>query len=472
MENKLMKLVKRSAKSLAYGDYIDLVAPSIYRGGLFNGQFFFGGNGIDYRFKYMNHNSSIYAYECCPPLAAVINRKAQCYINGLTKIINTQGKESQSPEAKKLKKLLSRPNPLQTWRQFEAQQYIYIMLFGFCITMPVMPAGFEDSSARDAQSLWNIPPYMVVIEESEKLFYQTDITKIIKSITITYKNQTTEIPLKNLFIFKDFVPSSQTLIFPDSRTRALELNINNIIAAYIARGELIKFAGAQGIISPEASDASGPIPLKEQEKIELQEQFKRQYGIQSGQYRYMLAPTAIKWTEIGKATRDLMLFEEIVDDVMRICDGLNYPSPLLNTERGPNVSNTSSFQAQVYADGIIPESTDFYEQWNAYFKTDEVNLEMIKDYSDVPALQDNRVEAGRALYYLNQSNMLLWQNNLITANQVLEANELDPVTGFDIYYDDFVKQGKTFAPTQPPNSNNNNNTQNENEPNPEDNQGK
>jgi hypothetical protein len=252
----------------------------------------------------------------------------------------------------------------------------------------------------------------------------------------------------------------------------LELNINNIIAAYIARGELIKFAGAQGIISPEASDASGPIPLKEQEKIELQEQFKRQYGIQSGQYRYMLAPTAIKWTEIGKATRDLMLFEEIVDDVMRICDGLNYPSPLLNTERGPNVSNTSSFQAQVYADGIIPESTDFYEQWNAYFKTDEVNLEMIKDYSDVPALQDNRVEAGRALYYLNQSNMLLWQNNLITANQVLEANELDPVTGFDIYYDDFVKQGKTFAPTQPPNSNNNNNTQNENEPNPEDNQGK
>lgn len=445
MANKIQQFGNLVKKSLAFGDYVDIVAPSIYRGGLFNGQYFFGGNGIDYRFNYTNHRSALLAYETCPPLAAIINRKAQCYINGKTDILDTQGKPANSPEAKRLRSLLKRPNPIQTWRQFEAQQYIYVQLFGFCVTLPINPAGMEGLGPTYAASLWNIPPYMLLITETTRLFYQTDLKGIVESIVMDYKGITTKIPLDNLFIFKDFIPSVNSMVFPDSRVKAVGMPINNIIGALLSRNELINYAGAQGLFSPKGEYNGMPIPLKDTEKQQLQDDFKRQYGIQRGMWRYIISPTQMDWTAVGKPTKDLMLFEEVVDDIMRLCDAFNYPSPLLNSEKGPSVSNTDSYQAQIYSDGIIPESLDLYEQWNAYFNTDANNLTMVKTYDHVAVLQDDKVNEGKALLYLNQSMMLLWQQNLITANQVLEANELPTISGWDIYYSDFIAMGKTMG---------------------------
>lgn len=446
MGNKIGKFLSNVTKSigpsLAFGDYIDIVAPSIYRGGSFNGQFFFGGDGIDYRFNYSGHRSALEAYMNCPPLSAILNRKAQCYINGKTLVLNTQGKETNSPDAKRLKALLRKPNPLQTWKQFEAQSYIYTQLFGFCLAMPIMPFGYEDKGPMYATSLWNIPPYMVDIEESNKLFYQTDLSSIIKSITLNYKGSSSLVPLKNLLILKDFTPGIDSMIFPTSRVKPVTMPINNIIGAYLTRNELINYAGAQGLFSARGGDSAGAIPLKAEEKTELQEDMRRQYGIQRGQWRYIIAPTGVDWTAIGKPTRDLMLFEEISDDIMRLCDQFLYPSPLLNSEKGPNVSNTQQYQAQIYTDGIIPESEDYYEQWADWFQVDKYNLKLEKNYTHIAPLQENKKEQGQASYYLNQSLMLLWKEDLITANEILSQNELDTVSGWDIYRSDFINMGK------------------------------
>lgn len=449
MANKLSRLGGMVSKSLMFGDYVDIVQPSIYRGGTFNGQFFFGGNGIDYRFSYANTGSSLKAYEQCPPLTAVINRKAQCYINGITEIVNTKKKPAEGPDASRLRKLLLRPNPIQTWKQFEAQQYIYIQLFGFCVTLPIMPAGFEELGPMYATSLWNIPPYMLQIEESKKLFYQTDLTGMLNYVKLDYKGITTNLPIKNLFIFKDFTPSATSLIFPDSRVKSLAMPINNIIGSYMSRNELINYAGAQGLMSPEAKDQAGSIPLKEDQKLQLQEDAKRQYGIQRGQWRYIIAPTAMNWIPIGKPTKDLMLFEEVIDDIMRICDSYNYPSPLLNSEKGPNVSNTATYQAQIYTDGIIPESQDIYEQWNAYFGLADSNITIVKNYNHVAVLQGNKKEEGQATLYLTNALMLLWNQDLITANEIREELEMDLVDGWDIYRSDFITQGKLLPTVLP-----------------------
>lgn len=469
--NKLVKLITRTAKelilpvnkSLAFGDYVDVVAPSVYRGGYSNGQFFFGGNGVDYRFMYNNHQSSLYAYQSCPPLAAVINRKAQCYINGITRVVNTQGKDSSSPQAAKIRKLLSKPNPLQTWRQFEAQQYIYIQLFGFCITLPIIPSGFEAAGPIEATSLWNIPPYMCAIEENQSRvpFFQPDIKSLINYVRFEWGGVSLNLNLDFLYIFTDFIPGSYSYILPDSRVKALAMPINNIIGSLQSRNELINYAGAQGIFSPDTADVAGSIPLKEDEKSQLQDDFKRMYGIQRGQWRYIISPAAIKWTAIGKPTKDLMLFEEIADDIMRICDAYNYPSPLLNSEKGPNVANVEAYRAQIYHDGILPESMDYYEQWNIFFKTQGQNISIIKDYDEIPALQEDRVAEGRALQYVTQALLTMWQQNLITANQFLDSAGLDQVPGFDVYYTDFVKDGKTFPSILPqPNTMNDQNAQN------------
>jgi hypothetical protein len=438
-----------------------VLVPSQFRNNPGSPSWFFAPNGIDYSFQYQDVHSASSAYARCPPLAAVINRKAQAYINGKTFIMNSRGKEATDATSKKLKTLLARPNPLQTWKQFEAQQYIYIQLYGFCICLPIFPFGFGANGPIDASSLWNIPPYMCSgTEVTTKEFYKAQkLSDIIPTITIKYKNVKEEIPTDDLFVFRDFTPSMDSVVFPDSRVKSLSAVVSNVIGAYESRGELIKYAGSQGLLTPE-TDTNGAIPLKDAEKEQLQADFKRQYGIKSGQFRYMITTAAIKWQEMGKATKDLMLFEEVQDGIMRICDQYVYPSPLLNSDKGPAVSNTKEFKAQVYQDAVIPESLDIYEQWNSFFRLQPTVLTLIKDYDHIPVLQGNQVEDGQAELYSNQALQLQFTSGVITMNAWREAAGVDTVPGDDIYYPEWRARNAALYPvtgqpeqlptTQPP----------------------
>lgn len=412
-----------------------VLVPSQFRNNAGSPEWMFGPNGIDYKFVYSDVNSASGAYARCPPLAAVINRKAQAYINGVTALVNSKGKPAEGSDAKKIMKLLARPNPIQSWKQFEALLYIYIQLYGFCIVMPIYPFGYEGLGAKEASSLWILPPHMISGREvTNRFWYKSQkVSDIIPFVTLKYKSVTEDIPTDNLFIFRDFTPSVESVLFPDSRVKALAMPINNIISAYESRGELISYAGSQGILTPE-TDTVGVIPMKPGEKEQLQADFKRQYGIKSGQFRYIISPAAMKWQEMGKATKDLMLFEEIQDDIMRICDGFVYPSPLLNSDKGPAVANTKEFKAQVYQDAIIPESLDYYEQWNALFKLQDTPMTLTKSYDHIPVLKSDQVDDARSALYRIQSLQIAYLMDGVTLNQLRDEMGYEQTPDGDVYY--------------------------------------
>jgi hypothetical protein len=461
------KLIRGISQKFIGDPYIAeaaVIVPSQFRNNPGNPNWFFGPNGIDYRFIFDGATSASKAYLQCPPLAAIINRKAQAYINGKTVILNSQGKPASGDHAGRIMKLLRKPNLLQSWRQFEAQHYTYCQLFGFCITLPIYPAGFEAlGDPSQASSLWNIPPYMIAVEETNKLWFQAkDMSDIVKRIVIKYKDVHFELQIDDVFIFKDFAPNFDSQVFPTSRIRPLAMPINNIIASLESRNELINYAGSQGILTPE-SDTMGAIPLKESEKDQLQADFKRQYGIKKGQSRYIISPAAMKWQPMGKATRDLMLFEEIADDIMRLCDGFSYPSPLLNSEKGPSVSNTREFKAQVYQDGVMPESLDMYEQWESFFHLEETNLNLTKNYDHIPVLKSDQVDDGKAQLSRNQALLIAYQNDVITLNDWREKMGYDKTPDGDVFFSQSnqKKQADAHAVTLAINSNQNSNSQNE-----------
>ncbi len=70
---------------------------------------------------------------------------------------------------------------------------------------------------------------MVDIEETNKLFYQSDTKGIIKQIVLNYKGTRTILNVEDIYIMKDIVPSFCSLVIPNSRIHALEMPINNII---------------------------------------------------------------------------------------------------------------------------------------------------------------------------------------------------------------------------------------------------
>lgn len=431
-------------------------SPANYRGGP-DGTWFMGNNGFSYKFTYQSNSDARLAFENCAPLAAVILKKAKSYINGNTCIVNTQGKakgkEANGTDATKIRNLLARPNPIQSWKQFEAQQEIYVDLFGFCILLPIYAFGY-DQDPVNAQSIWNIPPNMVDIKETNKLFYQTDVSGIIEKVVLNYKNQKTLLDVSKLWIFKDFTPNFDSLIFPESRLCSLEIQINNIIAAYESRNVLISRRGAMGILSNGSKDVLGNIMIDQDEKDELQRGFSS-YGLRRDQWQVIVTNAALQWQQMGYPTKDLMLFEEIEDDVQRICDVYEYPYRLLSSKDTNSLGGTDAniFLKNLYQDSIIPTAGNLYEQWNLFFNTAGRGIEVTKDFSHIPVLQEDKVNEGRARLYDAQAYQIMFTNDLITRNTWLTQMGLDPIndaTG-DLYYSQLVAQGiiQPIAPKPP-----------------------
>lgn len=423
-----------AAKSMV----VDVVNSASFRGQGVNdgGMWFFGNNGIDLHFNYSGHQSAIDAYTKCPPVTSIINKKAQAFINGLSTIENTQGSTANSSEAKKLRTLLKNPNPLQTWKQFEAQGYIYQQLFGFTILLPIKPFGFSNI---DATALWNIPPYMVDIKETKELFYQNP-KGIISQIILTYKGVKSIIDIENIAIIEDFTPSFNSLVIPDSRIKSLQMPINNIIGAYESRNVLINYRGALGILSPEV-DPMGTMALNTADKEAIQHDFAK-YGLKKQQWQVIITNAALKWQQMGYATKDLMLFEEVEDSSMKICDSFGYPYRLLSQEKSASYNDVKEFKKMLYQDAIIPEANSFYEQLNQFFGLEDLNLVLKKDYSHIAVMQEDLKQMAETRNSLSKSAQMDFLMNAITLNQYREivsyssSLKIPTTTDGDVYYSD------------------------------------
>jgi hypothetical protein len=391
---------------------------------------FSGPGGYDYKFTYTNSHSSLKAFKKCPPLFSIILKKAQAYANGKTWILNKKGKakekESTSPIAVKIRSLLAKPNPLQSQKEFETQLYSYCQLYGFSIVLPIIPVGYEK---YEATKLWNLPLHLLDIEETRKSWLLAESNKdVIKYIVLDFGEQKVNIPVEMVWIFKDFAPSFDSSVFPSGRVASHQSIINNIIGCYETRGRIIDDRGAQGIISSDAKDSTGFIPIKEEDKVDLQNDF-RNYGLKRHQWQYIITSAAVKWTQITQSTKDLMLFEEIEDDIMRLCDGWTYPYPLMSSNRTNTLGGNNIYEAKklLYQDAIIPEAENLSEQLASFLELSKHGLTIEKDYSHVQALQDDKLQYARWRNTLNDAKKKEYDAGLITLNDWLVALGDDPL---------------------------------------------
>ena len=381
-------------------------------------------------FKYENYYSPVDAYRRCPIVNAIINRKAQAFINGKNWVLDDKGAVSESKDAKKIMDLLDNPNPLQSRRQFEAQGYIFQQLFGFNIVMAVRPFGFAD--VLDTKSLWNIPACWIDWKATEELF-NINGGVYIKEIVISFNRVQTRLKVEDLLIIRDFTPSFDSITFPESKIISLSLPINNIIGALESRNVLINYRGALGILTTDPGKGQyNALPLQKEEKDQLQKDFRR-YGLKNKQLQVILTTAALKWQQMGYATKELMLMEEVEESSKNICAGLNFP-PFILGLKDTTFSNMNEAKKSLYSEATIPDAENIYEHWNRFFKTKELGLFIDKDYAHVPALQEDKQATGQARKAINDALLIEFQNDIITRNRWRELIGEDTIPGDDKYY--------------------------------------
>lgn len=375
------------------------------------------------------------AWEQCPPLVSIICAKALADISGRIafKYVDSDEEVNMSKQltARNMKKLLDRPNPLQTWRQFRTQQKIYKLLFGYCPVLTIKPFGFDDPLST--KTMWNLPPQNVTITTSGKLFYQTDASGIIEKIEVQSGGKTDTVPVKDVFFLKDQYLSLGYEALPASRIVALQYPISNIVAAYKASNILIEKRGALGILSNSSKDAAGPSVILPEEREQLQEDFQR-YGLSEENWQIIITSATLSWQQIALPIRELMLFETIQDGTMQCCSVYNYPYELMPAVKGVTFNNKKEANKVFYQGAVIPENDSDMETYNAYFGLAEKGIRFDMDFSATPALQEDEAQKANAGKTNAERAKIMFESNAITLNRMRELQGEATVSGDDVYF--------------------------------------
>lgn len=383
-----------------------------------------------------NANMQYWAYVYCAPLASIIDKQAECDINGVAEILKLNDDYTQSPSALRMVKLLKRPNKMQTWEQFRGEQKVYKKIFGYCPVFVISPAGFSDMTY--ATSMWNLPPWLIQpnIDYNFNIYGKENLP--IKSYTITLFNQTLEIEGKNIFMLTDgFVKDENSAAYlPLSKMCGLDYGVSNICVAMEADNVILRKKGPLGIWSHDApGDAfQGYLPMKNEEKIELQKDLQ-QYGLGFDQFQYLVSRQAIKYVSAGYNVKDLMTKETVVQGIQMCCDRYGVPIEVTSF-KDVTYENKASAERFMYQNNIIPDNQKDMRAYNEFFKLNDLGLKLKCDFSELPLLQENKAEEAKTMDIKTGALQKQYKDNLITKNQYRQGLGYDTIEGDDIYYNE------------------------------------
>lgn len=361
------------------------------------------------------------AYKACAPLGAVINRIAEALMNGKIKIVNSLDEDVSKSTSKneKIVSLLRRPNPLQTMADFLKQVAKYRATYGAAFIYAAVPAGF--TKLTDAINLWVFSPLEVDVRYKDSIYLAQKPSDLIEKYVITPKVSVKSFEAEAWQVLPIFDTSEETLSVtgkPDGvRIKSLYYDIRNILQGQEAIYSLNSDRGAQGIISNEAKDALGFVPMTLEEKQNLQNRFKSKYGLRRDQDKVYVTDASVKYTPIGFNVKDLMLHEGLRSNVMAICDQYNYPFDLLSSEKGKTAADKRTAMSGLYQDNIIPLADDISAKLTLFFGMDVDNELIIIDYSHLQIFQTGNVERNNALRQLIQALHITYNGDVITREE-------------------------------------------------------
>jgi hypothetical protein len=382
-----------------------------------------GKSALEEWFSFSGTGSCLRAYDKCPPLQAIVNRRATAFVNFELKILNSLGKDSVNSSAKTFKKLIENPNKFQNRSQFMGQVHTYIDLVGYAVILPVKPNGFPNI---EAESLWVVPPDLVTLQKS---YHPINfVNGGIQAVTICGIN----FSIEDVIIISDINPSVTDMVIPGSKIKSLSAPINNIIGAYESESTLIKYRGPTGLITPQVSTAIGSkIPIGAKEKLELEQKVKIGYGMMSDQTQIIIADAAVNYQKTGFSAAELGLNDTIVNGTKAIADTIGYPTELLSIVN-PTFNNKEAAEKEVYTKHIIPGAANVAQQFASYFLTSTDKLVLCYDH--VPEMQPDKLKKYQASKFQTEDLILQFKMDLISVAQFKIAKELVPLPGDDVLY--------------------------------------
>lgn len=327
-----------------------------------------------------------------PEVASILNKRASAKANVRIQVVS---KSTGEPVENNLSRLLKNPNWFQTTKEYINQASLFRDIYGNEYDYLFFGIGIKPENSKSMSSL--VPSLIDIDYKSNTLYFmETEAPEVMYKYR--FNGVVTDIPSEQIIHMNDnrihISGQDQSLLKGESKLKSIMLPLTNIVAAYEARGILIKNRGALGILSNGTKDGIGStLPLDDKEVTNVQSKYKN-YGINKGQDQIIITNMALKWQKMGVDISNLKLFEEVKEDAIKIAEAYNYPPELLVFENSPTLFGENKKQAEKswYQNSIIPETQEKIEALNKKFQTESKPYHITGTFDHLPIFQENRKE--------------------------------------------------------------------------------
>lgn len=383
-------------------------------------------------------NGQLLAYQFCPVVTAVVNKKNDMMRAGRWVVEDRKGTEVVTP----FSKLIEKPNPLQDWNRFSSMAYTMHQVFGRCYIFPV--AGGMQFIKADA--IYIIPNWLVTPNYTRKLYQQTEVSEIIRDYTIQGFNR--PVGVDELIIWDDSTiklsTESEYKIEAQSRLYSLGDQIINFQTGYAARRTLLEKRGALGAwVNNNPKDAAGGNPITPEERLRVLNEFSERYGIDRDKFPYVITTSFLKWEQAGFPTKELMLFEEVKDDGLMVYDAYGLSVFLSPWADQTSYTNLDKAEKKAYTGTIIPDAESLATLLTEKFKLSASGHVFKVYYDHLEIFQKSKKDEADALNSLTSALDKPYKVKVITkqeyrtliSNFMPQGAEFDPDNAAGEYFD-------------------------------------
>lgn len=428
---------------LRKGEFMSLLNRIFNRGITRKPEFFgYTFNGCHFEIDLSGISGQNQAYERCSTLKTVINRNAVAMANGAWWITDKAGNDV-TDKYKGIHARLISPNPLQSFSEFVMQLDVYRQLRGESFVYFAGPVGY---SVCDSYSWWVIDPQYIEVETTGSFYGQEKIQEIVNRYWLNIGGTRRELDRTRLLHIKDV---NQNLDFcPDdlsgqSRLYSVRNSVNNLIVAEEAILSMNKDRGALGILSNDAEDASGHIPMTPTEQENLQKKFTERYGLTSNQWKVIITDAKLKWQQMTLSVKDLQLLEGMTQNIQLVCNAFDYPYELLANTQNVTYANKQEAKRSMYEDSVIPMSRIYAEGFTRLL----LGLggdKFIIDYSDLGCLKTAEAEKAKTYYQTAIAVRELFMLGIISQEEArLKLDYDEKIEGQTMYSGQKTDRGDT-----------------------------
>lgn len=335
-------------------------------------------------------------------------------------------------------RLFTKPNPLMSMKQLVYQAVCYEILTGREFWTMNKPETLGNDY-KSVLSWYNLPAHQVRVDQKKIDPYSaTEITDFVNKYSIPGHNGGTRnfeprevMPLVNFALNKSFDMNSCR-----SYLLGAEKAIKNLIPVYEARGVLYIKRGALGFIVSRKTDDSGTVNLTKTEKLELENDYQKTYGLTDGRQTVGITGMPVDFIRTGMSIEELQPFDETLADAVAIYATLKIPRHLVPSKDTSTFANAEADIKAFYEDVIIPWAKKYAEIWTDGFGFSFYKKSVYPNFNHINILQADKKKEADTAKVATEVAVLKYEKGIITKNQRNAAVGEKSVTDGDTYATD------------------------------------